>query len=424
MKEKKFNRENWTGILNYVAWCLSFSLIGYIGYQFLSSNNMLRYRLLIPLLLYFLFIIYQLFFNHKKISRKFLAIVSLVSMIILFFITNISYIDMWLSENFELIVFTVIITFFLNIIFVKESEKSSNLSSETDSMKTLFNLFYINIPKVHEIEMLIDNRIKTRIENEEMLEKIHEHTNSFDIGKSKKISAGLGHSKKDSTKKRISENFNVEVTKSTMLRKIYEKAYEVKLDEEVSVDLELGDLVMFKNIELQQRNVDDAIMLLSIFQDSKIQNQGNEKIEVNLNEMMEKILDDFTVDYTFTTQKDINDERQYIIQLPYKSIENFVSGYRHNDLQLGKLSLIGIYRGNIDFSEKDSTTSKFLELMAESFNSDARQSANPIMKTSNSIKEQSDIPFEFNYKKLEDKLHLIDVIAIVQELNLKNEEEE
>jgi len=344
-------------------------------------------------------------------------------MIVLFLITNISYTELWLSEKFEVIAFIVIIIFFLNIIFVKESETSSKLSGKADLTQTLFNLFYINIPKVHEIEMLIDNRIKKTIENEEMLEKIHEHSNSFDIGKSKKISAGLGYSKKDSTKKRISENFNVEITKSTMLRKIYEKAYEVKLDEEVSKDIELGDLVIFKNIELQQQNVDDAIMLLSIFQDSKIQNQGNEKIEVNLNEMMEKILDDFTVDYTFTTQKDTADEKQYIIQLPYKSIENFVSGYRHNDLQLGKLNLIGIYRGNIDFSEKDSTTSKFLELMAESFNDNTKRNTNPIMKTSNSIKEQSDIPFEFNYKKLEDKLHLIDVIAIVQELNLKNEEE-
>lgn len=421
---KKFIRENWTEILNYIAWCLSFSLVGYIGYQFLSSSvYMLHYWLLIPLVLYFLLIIYQVFFNYKNPSRRFLAIVSLISMIVLFLITNISYTELWLSEKFEVIAFIVIIIFFLNIIFVKESETSSKLSGKADLTQTLFNLFYINIPKVHEIEMLIDNRIKKTIENEEMLEKIHEHSNSFDIGKSKKISAGLGYSKKDSTKKRISENFNVEITKSTMLRKIYEKAYEVKLDEEVSKDIELGDLVIFKNIELQQQNVDDAIMLLSIFQDSKIQNQGNEKIEVNLNEMMEKILDDFTVDYTFTTQKDTADEKQYIIQLPYKSIENFVSGYRHNDLQLGKLNLIGIYRGNIDFSEKDSTTSKFLELMAESFNDNTKRNTNPIMKTSNSIKEQSDIPFEFNYKKLEDKLHLIDVIAIVQELNLKNEEE-
>ena len=70
---------------------------------------------------------------------------------------------------------------------------------------------------------------------------------------------------------------------------------------------------------------------------------------------MDKMLDDFTIDYTFnyeSTQGGLS--QKYIIQLPYKTNENFENGYQHNDLQLGKLSIIGIYRGNIDFSERES----------------------------------------------------------------------
>ena len=79
------------------------------------------------------------------------------------------------------------------------------------------------------------------------------------------------------------------------------------------------------------------------------------------------MLDDFTIDYTFKYKwKNENDE-QYIIQLPYKSSDNFENGYQHNDLQLGKLSLIGIYRGKVNFSERDSISSKFLDLMKDSF---------------------------------------------------------
>ena len=48
-------------------------------------------------------------------------------------------------------------------------------------------------------------------------------------------------------------------------------------------------------------------------------------------------------------EKDISNK--YIIQFPYKYTDNFENGYQHNDLQLGKLSLIGIYRGEIDFSK-------------------------------------------------------------------------
>lgn len=51
------------------------------------------------------------------------------------------------------------------------------------------------------------------------------------------------------------------------------------------------------------------------------------------------MLDDFTIDYTFKYKWKNESEEQYIIQLPYKSSDNFENGYQHNDLQLGRLSL-------------------------------------------------------------------------------------
>lgn len=95
-------------------------------------------------------------------------------------------------------------------------------------------------------------------------------------------------------------------------------------------------------------------MILNILQDSKIKNQENEDVEINLNKMMEKMMDDFTIDYTFKYKWKSGDEKEYIIQIPYKSSDNFENGYQHHDLQLGKLSLIGIYRGEVNFSQRES----------------------------------------------------------------------
>jgi len=63
--------------------------------------------------------------------------------------------------------------------------------------------------------------------------------------------------------------------------------------------IKTGQLIMFKEVALERRNLDDTVMILNVLQDSKIKNQGNDNIEINMNKMMEKVLDDFTIDYVF-----------------------------------------------------------------------------------------------------------------------------
>lgn len=202
-----------------------------------------------------------------------------------------------------------------------------------------------------------------------------------------------------------------------MLRKIYETAVKNRA-KKVDKSLKMGDLTLFENIELQQMNVDDTVMILNALQDSKLKNQANDSVEINLSKMMEKMLDDFTIDYLFSDQ---DSEKKFIIRLPYKSTQNFENGYHHSDLQLGKLSIIGIYRGEIDFSKKESISSRFLDLITQSYNHDQHGSEKETqMKLSyTESSPQGSLPFEFRHKELNDKLHLIDVIAIIQEINFE-----
>lgn len=196
----------------------------------------------------------------------------------------------------------------------------------------------------------------------------------------------------------------------------------------MDTELKIGDLVLFKNIELQQRNLDDTVMILNILQDMKFKNQGNENVEINVGKMMEKMLDDFTIDYTFVcprhTQNADDSTEQFIIQIPYKASNNFENGYHHNDLQLGKLSIIGIYRGNIDFSQRESISSKFLDVISMEYKQNGSTNNEPIveMKMSSHNTQSNSNPFDFEHEKLMEKINLIDVIAIIQELNFGRNE--
>ena len=88
-------------------------------------------------------------------------------------------------------------------------------------------------------------------------------------------------------------------------------------------------------------------------------------------------------------------------------------------MQLGKLSIIGIYRGEIDFSTRESVSSKFLNIMSNSYNKDNNSAWNDEVKDS-CVNQEKDQIFPLNFKpsKLDEKMHLIDVIAIIQELKI------
>lgn len=63
----------------------------------------------------------------------------------------------------------------------------------------------------------------------------------------------------------------------------------------------------------------------------------------------------------------------------------------------------------------------FLDLVFESYKSETDQDDDDIMKESSVIKEQKEFPFDFRPNKLSEEMHLIDVIAIIQELNINKE---
>ncbi|KAI3349144.1 hypothetical protein [Clostridium botulinum] len=344
-------------------------------------------------------------------------VVSLTTLTIMYISkTNSNIIDFY-TKNYNFILTVLIIAFLISRIISANYKIENKDNQENEKESELFNLLYVNTSKVHEIAMLIDNKVMKTVEKEQISEELLKSSYSYGL-KSNVATSDASIQKEENSKKRVYENFDVKTTKSIMLRKIYDQ---IKQDNnKQNRNLKTGQLFMFNEVALERRNVDDTVMALKVLQDSKIKNQGDENIEINMNKMMEKMLDDFTIDYVFEQKrKDNISNSKYIFQLPYKSNENFENGYQHNDLQLGTLSLIGIYRGEIDFSKRESVSSKFLEIMSDSYNNSKNTQSNEVMKTSIVQAGQQLLPFEFKHNKLNEKYHLIDIIAIIQELNIE-----
>ena len=202
----------------------------------------------------------------EHITKQLLSTAALLSMLLMFLCINHSVINAWIINEHELLSFIILTIFFLNLVVSKSIKPDRNSIIQSDVPYQLFNLFYINTSKVHEIVMLIDNKIMKTVEREQVSEELLKYSSSLSIGVSEKWSSETGYLKEDNSKKRVYESFDVKTTKSIMLRKIYETT-QVKKDKQAN--LKLGDLTIFENIELMQRNIDDTVMILNILQDSK-----------------------------------------------------------------------------------------------------------------------------------------------------------
>lgn len=293
----------------------------------------------------------------------------------------------------------------------------NKINTEEDSSQLnmdYFNLVYINSAKSYEIATLIDDTVKTTIQKENS--NATTHKNSFKVGTKNDLYSGYENSNELTVGSKISESFEVKSTKSTILRKVYEMSK--KFQDE---NLEQGDLIKFESVTLNPVNAQDIPLILQVLQASKLDNPSTEGIELNMSNLLSTFLTDYTIDYSFE-----QGDEKFLVRFPYGEVEGFENGYRHSDFQLGKLNLVGIDRGKINFSEIDTISTKFLEFMSKQApkNNVTKNVKDIIPKSSpfeKSDESESEFEIDFNYEKLNGTYHLIDVIAVVQKINVESE---
>ena len=320
-----------------------------------------------------------------------------------------------IQSNIGLNVLLMISAIFISVSLRIDSINKINTEEDSSQLNMdYFNLVYINSAKSYEIATLIDDTVKTTIQKENS--NATSRKNSFKVGTKNDLYSGYENSNELTVGSKISESFEVKSTKSTILRKVYEMSKNFK-DE----NLEQGDLIKFESITLNPVNAQDIPLILQVLQASKLDNPSTEGIELNMSNLLSTFLTDYTIDYSFKLANE-----KFLVRFPYGEVEGFENGYRHSDFQLGKLNLVVIDRGKINFSEIDTISTKFLEFMSkQAKKNNVTKNVKDIIPKSSSFEKsdesRSEFEIDFNYEKLNGTYHLIDVIAVVQKINVESE---
>ena len=284
------------------------------------------------------------------------------------------------------------------------------------SIDKCFNIYYLNLSKVYEISMMINNTIVTSIQREK--------NNSFKTSKSTKASLGgtiqtdseylasiksvieSNKASENTSSSKIIESLDIKTTKSILLNKIKAKCIN---DKKIN-DLNEGDLIKIDNIQLSIFDKDTLRQILLLKRDAL---KGMKVEGLDINNIVNSIIKDYS--YILIGQIENDNKNKIIIKIPFEIENEFENNYNVDDLLLGKISLIGIYKNKNKISDITNNTLNYFitngGITKDIKNSKIIQSN--IQTTENKAKKTNN-----------DEYHYIDIIAIIQDINFKEETKE
>lgn len=304
--------------------------------------------------------------------------------------------------------------------------KTSGMEGEEDKQerkKKIFSLYYINTEKVYEIAMLLNNRIVTSGTSENESESTLEKQTNIGINSNLKylesVKGELGLSQNiqihNGIKSKVLENFDVKTTKSNMLASIIAKANVYEGNENIN----LGDLILLKNASLVLLNAEESyavtkMILNGAFKDTKISSNSDDmKIEFDLSAMINSLLKDCAYELGC-----IVGDKKFLLTIPMTFENDFENSYNIYDLQVGTVTVVGIYRGKRQYEKRLSLQEIFSgnneQKKVHTYENDDYR-----LQSSAKGKEEMFDDINNNGKQSGEFQEVIDVIAVIQEINAK-----
>lgn len=278
----------------------------------------------------------------------------------------------------------------------------------------LFNVYYLNLPKVYEIKMMLSNVIKTdesvetnqgdTIDTELQAKLGTKFLKLFDADIGSDIKSGSSDSQK------VLENFKVIMTKSLILSEVLDKCENVQSDFN---RVKEGQLVRIDNVSLSLENEPElrTVKMFSngSFKGLRLPEAGGLDINNLLNSMFK--------DYSYKLKGELKDsEEKVLVKIPLTFESEFENLYSVDDLFIGNVTLIGIYKGKTKISGLRNSFDFFQELGEFSDSDSDSEVHNSQYPEAKRVKLKSeDDGLDYNY---------IDLLAIVQVIQSKESEEE
>lgn len=271
--------------------------------------------------------------------------------------------------------------------------------------------------------MLLNNRIITGGTKENELESTIEKQANIGINsnlnylETVKSELGLSHNVQthNGIKNKVLENFDVKTTKSNMLASIISKANVYQ--ENASINL--GDLVLLKNATLELLNAEESyavtkMILNGAFKDTKISSNSDDmKIEFDLSAMINSLLKDCVYELGCSVGN-----KKYMLTIPMTFENDFENSYNIYDLQVGSVTIVGIYRGKRQYDKRLSLQEIFSENNEQKKSYIYEDDEYTLHPSSETPKDAVD-NVNNKQKQLKEYQEVIDVIAVIQEINAK-----
>ena len=229
------------------------------------------------------------------------------------------------------------------------------MSSE---LKKVFNIYYINFSKVYEISMMINNVILSSIQRENSSSS--ENTNSVSANSS--ISTALDNlasiksymgtqlTEKQTNSSKMVESLDVKTTKSILLKQIDKRS---KVIEDFTACSE-GDLVKVDNVKLRILN-EENLRELKIFRSNALKDFRVEGVDVN------NLITSMLKDYSYLLYGQMpNSSEMIVIKIPMELENEFESNYNIDDITIGRVSIIGVYKGIVEEEKINTNTFNYL----------------------------------------------------------------
>ena len=285
----------------------------------------------------------------------------------------------------------------------------------------IFNIYYINFPKVYEIKMMLSNVISLSREMQKENVKGKETEIRGQMGAkflnflSGEIGGNIKNNGSDSQK--VLETFEIKTTKSIILNEIIEKSKTL-----VNFNnAEEGQLIKIDNVSLSLTNEAElrTVKLIGSGAAKDMAIPGTNGLDLNnaFNAMLK--------DYAYKMKGKIkNCGDEIIIKIPLSFESEFESSYSVDDLFIGRVSIIGLYKGKIQMNS--------LKNSFEFFNKLGKSQATP-KSSETTFNEVSDSQHDETTEDTSTAIfengadgtkeyYYIDLLAIVQNVNIPTNE--
>lgn len=280
-------------------------------------------------------------------------------------------------------------------------------------MKSLFNIYYINFAKVYEIKMMLGNEISTskNVEHGESSAVNAQLEGNLKFNLLAKSGGVEGKIQGESSgSQKVIETFEVKTTKSVILKEILDSAKKIKNFKSVHE----GELIVIDDVRLNLQN--EAELRIAKF----ISNGSLKGFVVpNANGLdMNNVFNSMLKDYAYKLKGSIESGNdQLIVKIPFTFENEFESGYNVDDMTIGNVTIVGIYKGQIHPKSLKTNMEYWSEIgghMKQNQNVDYKDFHYSSFPTNDIFNKQDSF-----YNEDEASLyHYVDLLAIIQNVQI------